>query len=283
MAELSRRWSGMDSTSVTYERAEQFMEAVCYCIREAEEADGELPAKLKRPSAKEAYERGLKRVMGKVQIARRRYHKLLPDFRGFKNRCLEETFYQGIPAFFQWYDVRFEPQNTILTLDYPILQDRTADSGIERILGYLNDLRLEQQFLLPLDLVSVQRFLKETRPGWEEQIENVCQVVLLELLCSALARKKFASCWQEAEFERLTVLFSPLSEKETEACLRRLTEELVIRQYAGDSELLAYLLLAASDAAVCLGMAVRQNTLSVLLNGSRGMTSDKTSAMIEGK
>ena len=33
VVELTERYSGFDSTSVTYERAQQLMEAVCYCLQ----------------------------------------------------------------------------------------------------------------------------------------------------------------------------------------------------------------------------------------------------------
>ncbi|NLG04860.1 MAG: hypothetical protein GX567_13670 [Clostridia bacterium] len=37
--------------------------------------------------------------------------------------CLRDTFYKGIPAFLLHYDAKNKPQETILTLDYPILKD----------------------------------------------------------------------------------------------------------------------------------------------------------------
>ena len=55
---LAEKYTGNDSTSITYEKAEQFMEAAIYCIQEYEMAAGQYELTGKRISAKEAYERG---------------------------------------------------------------------------------------------------------------------------------------------------------------------------------------------------------------------------------
>lgn len=65
----------------------------------------------------------------------------------YKHCGLYETFAKGIPEFFKWYDVKFAPQNTILTLDYPVLKDLSGETGIDRIYEYIKCLHLEQTFL----------------------------------------------------------------------------------------------------------------------------------------
>lgn len=42
------------------------------------------------------------------------------------------------------YDVRYNPQNHILTLDYPILEDLGEMCGIDEIYRYLECVKLEQ-------------------------------------------------------------------------------------------------------------------------------------------
>lgn len=175
---LAREYTGGESTSVTYEKAEQLMGAVLYCIREAEGAGGEEGALAGRMSAVQAYEAGLSRVKEKVKAALALYHGILPEFDSYGNRCLEDTFLKGMPEFFKWYDVKFEPQNTIVTLDYPVLKDLSGDAGVDRIFGFLRCLRLEQRFLRRFPKEFVQKALDGAGAGRNGAAENLCGIVL---------------------------------------------------------------------------------------------------------
>ena len=57
--------------------------------------------------------------------------------------CLRDTFMKGLPEFFKWYDIRFEPQNTILTLDYPLLKDISSYTGIDKIYEFIRSVHAE--------------------------------------------------------------------------------------------------------------------------------------------
>ena len=98
-------------------------------------------------SARQAYEIGAALVEKKVRKALDLYHELLPEFEDYGNLYLHDTIIKEMPKFFQKYDVRFEPQNTILTLDYPVEKDLSQYTGIDRIYEYLKCIRQEQIFL----------------------------------------------------------------------------------------------------------------------------------------
>lgn len=123
-ARLVQAYTGMESTSVSYETAQQLMEAVVYCIRELE-LSGQVPAAGPCPAQK-AYELGKALVEQKVKDALDMYHGILPGFSSYGSCFLEDTVVKGLPEFFRNYDVKFRPQDTILTLDYPVLRDRTS-------------------------------------------------------------------------------------------------------------------------------------------------------------
>lgn len=123
VGKLAEKYTGIDSTSITYEKAEQLMEAVLYCIREAEDEKPYSLATGERVSAQEMYRFGKAAVERKVQEALGLYHEILPEFSSYGNLCLKETFLNGLPEFFRWYDIEFDPQNTILTLDYSVLRE----------------------------------------------------------------------------------------------------------------------------------------------------------------
>ncbi len=160
---LAEKYTANESTSVTYEKAEQLMGAVLYCIHEAElqesqeegasrtiEGDSDyhpMTVTEKKLSAKQAYEAGAACVEQKTRKALKLYHEILPEFQPYENACLYDTFVKGLPQFFQWYDIKFQPQNTILTLDYPVLKDLSRLSGIDKVYEFIGCIRLEQRFL----------------------------------------------------------------------------------------------------------------------------------------
>ena len=147
VAELAERYTGYESTSVTYEKANQLMEAVIYCIHEYEtavmEKTGECGASAEdrsvteiasaeRVSAKEAYLLGSRLVDAKVRAMKEMYHELIGHFHSYGNIALKDAV-AAVPEFLKWYDIKYDPQNTILTLDYPVLKDLVEYSGIDEI------------------------------------------------------------------------------------------------------------------------------------------------------
>lgn len=135
-------------------------------------------------TARQAYETGLACVERKVRMALQLYHELLTEFDDYGNRCLGDTFFKGLPEFFRWYDMKFEPQNTILMLDYPVLRDLSSLTGVDRIYEFLRCLSLEQEFLKGFPAGCVQQLLDEYAGGYRNRIENLCEIVLIVLFRS---------------------------------------------------------------------------------------------------
>lgn len=169
VSELAALATEKASTSVSYELAEQLMEAVIYCICEGQEQN--LPA-VEKPSARDAYAFGYQCVLQKVESMRRIYNRMMEDFCDYGNRCLSETVRKGIPAFLKWYDARLHPQNTILTLDYPLPVSVLEYCGIDIIFNYVNFIALEQNFLGFFPETYVREILKNYAAGVTERMEN---------------------------------------------------------------------------------------------------------------
>lgn len=182
VAKLANKYTGGESTSITYERAEQLMEAVLYCIREGNTGHKDYLPVGKRVSAQSAYTHGLELVRQKVKSALDLYHEILQDFHAYGNTCLYETFALGMPEFFKWYDIYFDPQNTILTLDYPILEDLASCSGVDKIYRYLSCIRLEQRFLRSFPENYVVAALRRYDERYESMIVNICEMLLLDII-----------------------------------------------------------------------------------------------------
>ena len=166
VARLAAKYSSGSSTSVTMERAQQLMEAVLYCIRENEhlcEKSGSDEKNLQNSrnmTAQEAYENGYRMVLEKTDRARNLYHELIQNFTDYGNQSLHDTVILGIPAFFRYYDAEIDPQNQILTLDYPTIWPVGELCGVDAIYHYLKCLRMEQMFLDGIPDETVKKILE---------------------------------------------------------------------------------------------------------------------------
>ncbi len=164
------------------------MEAVLYCIHEAEQSgNGIVTAEQK--TAQYLYETGVSCVKRRTKEALELYNEISAEFNHYENHCLYDTFVEGLPEFFKWYDVKFCPQDTIITLDYPVLKDISGYTGIDKIYEFIRCIQMEQGFLsiFPEDFVLqvLFRYDKEYR----ELIDNICEIVLSWVAVYILAGK----------------------------------------------------------------------------------------------
>lgn len=264
---LAEKYCAGESSSVTYEKAEQLMGAVLYCIREAENAGTDMTGPAVQGagedvtcvsdtlemSAKQAYERGVKLVKQKTEYGLALYNRLMTNFAWYDSMCLHDTMVKGIPEFFKWYDCLLEPQNTILTLDYPVLRDLSGLAGIDRIYAFLECIRLEQKFLGKLPHEYVRAALSEYNGGYAEMIENICEIVLRSVLMHMLARRPLSQ--QKLERDDYLRIQALCGANDTEG-IRLLLEEsvkgLTAQYFDGDEILSGYLCCAVGDMAVRL-------------------------------
>lgn len=182
VAKLAEEFTSKESTSIPYERAQQLMEAVLYCIHEGEQALSFSVLQSGRLSPQLCYEMGVACVQDKVRETLKQYNRLMTQFSDYGNRCLYDTVVKGFPEFFKWYDWKYEPQNTILSLDYPILTDLSKETGIDRIYDYLQCIELEQRFLRRFPESYVTQVLTRFNPQYRMMIENLSEIVLADVV-----------------------------------------------------------------------------------------------------
>ena len=251
VAELAKRYTSGESSSITYEAAGQLMEAVLYCIREFEKGEAFSLTTGKKLPAGKCYERGLELVEKKVQDALKLYNRMMLYFSSYGNRCLQDTVEKGMPEFFKWYDYRLNPQDTLLTLDYPILMDLSADTGIDRIYGYLLCISLEQKFLRKFPRDFVREALAEYDSRYQWMIDNLCEVVLFTVIRYIVLDKNLT----EPDFspEELSGLQKIIREKSLEELREKLKEavdDLVDDYFEEDENLKTYLYAAIQNISV---------------------------------
>lgn len=263
VAVLAEQYSGMDSTSIPYEKAQQLMEAVQYCIHKFESCGGEVPAVGKTPAG-EAYRRGYQLVVEKVKDMMDRYHLLIEDFCSYGNVYLNDTILKGIPEFLKWYDAKYYPQNTILTMDYPVLVDLSSDCGIDAIAEYVKSIAIEQRFLGRFAKEDVVRFLKMYCVDYQELIENICSIVLFYVVCYLLMDKTLEEELTKEDYSQIGRMYETEGEEIMSERITDKIREFLETYYPKDEEIIRYIMPEADNIAVrmknfaCYGNLERQ-------------------------
>lgn len=251
VAKLAEGYSSKQSTSITEEKAQQLMGAVIYCIQEGEAAGQLSPVQGNGVSAWKMYESGVRRVEEKVKESLRLYNEMMLDFSSYGNACLYDAAVNGLPEFFKWYDCRFEPQNTILTLDYPVLLDVPEHTGIDKIYDFILCVRLEQKFLNRFPAEYVIKVLSKYDEQYKWMIDNLCEIVLMNVLCHILAGSDpLTPDFDAEECRRLEKIVRETNPEDLRERLKREVDGMVRNCYDNDRNLLEYLCKAADNLAV---------------------------------
>ncbi|WP_313582766.1 DUF6179 domain-containing protein [Lacrimispora sp.] len=245
VAELADKYTGKESTSITYEKARQLMEAVLYCIHEYEEdakKGQELLSMDGKPVAKRVYSLGYETVLRTVKETQILYNKVIPYFKYYENRCYYDTFVKGIPSFFLYYDPRFQPQNHLLTLDYPVLYPVNPLQGIDAISTFVKCVSLEQVFLGKLPDEYVLHVLRAYSPDHGDLIINLAGIVLRNILGCRMAGKRVnTKGYTPGELERLIDYVNKNNVDSLGQEMKGLVDELIQSGYDGLEELGDYL------------------------------------------
>ncbi len=240
VSELAGKYTGCDHSSVTYEKAQMLMGAVMYCVREYEQQKSNALL-TKNVSVKEAYRYGREIVLDKRKKLQELYNELILDFRDYGSVCMHYTIRQGIPAFLERYDDRYAPQETLLTLDYPILVDYGALSGVSRVLNYVQCICLEQKFLQKMDEGYVIKILRAYQRDYAYMIENICEVVCQNLLGHMMLDKPLQEIgFDKEELGSLEDILAEKTKEQISAFAFKAMEQLTGKYY-DDNDLLLYL------------------------------------------
>ena len=176
VGKLAEAYTAKESSSVTYERAKQFMEAVIYCIAHYESRDHLLVTKEAVP-AKEAYQIGYEAVIEKVRDTQEKYNRLIGFFDDYGNRNYQDTVEKALPGFFLYYDVKFAPMDHIITMDYPVPGLDLELEGIDVIRQYIDAIWEEQCYLMKFSRDFIFDKLHAFHPRYEKEYFNLKEIV----------------------------------------------------------------------------------------------------------
>lgn len=231
VSELAVKFTSGESTSISFGKARKLMEAVIYCIQEAEWKDrampveNNLPMGNSRPSAAQIYHAGKEAVLYKVKLTQEKYNRLAMTFCDYGNENLRDTVLEAIPGFFKYYDPVFAPQNTIITMDYPVLNRNIALQGIDAVSAYLDAIELEQLFLGRIRTDIVYSILQEFDEDYKRQFFNISSIVMRHILMDMLIGKGVV---EPAEQEDYLHAWNLVCERERGELQRLLAEQLRI-------------------------------------------------------
>ncbi len=266
VAKLVERYTSKDSTSVTYEVARQLMEAVMYCINEYESDDQVTQLYSKDSiSAQMAYQLGYDKVVQKVIKAQQQYNDMILYFNAYGNENYWDTVTKALPGFFRYYDIDFAPQNTIITMDYPVLGYNLEGEGIDIIDQYIKYISLEQRFLSQFQEDYVRSILSIYQPDYAKMFYNICFILLRHVLGCMLTGKRMYQAATEEDYQQLQFIVADCGKDKLEEKLAELLHEFIVQQFDGNEEMRQYFTLDIKDFTVELKNASEYNRLKCVV------------------
>lgn len=251
ISDLTNRYTSMESSSVTYETAQMLMQAVLYTLEHAMDSLSDVPGTPdQKLPLKQLYERGREVIGEKAQKTMRQYEQLTFSFESYGCRNYYDTVMKGLPAFFSRYDIRFQPHNTILMLDYPTMVPDPSLCGIDRIHDYLTKISLENEFLARFPHSAVTDLLRHSCLEYEElYLDNICELVLRTAIGCVLLHKPVAKLSLDVNDRRqLQRLFASFSTEQAHLFVCDIIKQLLV--VADLLEAAEYFLRAGRDIAV---------------------------------
>lgn len=263
VAKLTEKYTSKESSSITYEMANQLMGAVLYCINECEgvnelAGNGGL-------SASDAYRIGYDRVILKAKMAQEQYNQMVVRFHAFGNENYGDTVLKAIPAFFRLYDPRFAPQENIITMDYPVLARLQDVSGIDAIEKYIACIDLEQQFMHAFPEEYVYGVLFAYQKNYQKQFDNLCRVLLRHILGNILLGKKLEKTADKEDYIMLKKIITGQSKLQLKDILDRAILQMIAKNWSDRPYMAEYLKQDIDDFIVDLQYGAENDTLEKIL------------------
>ncbi len=264
VAELAAKYAGFEHSSIPYEKAQMLMGAVLYCIHECniqecnnhkcetidysglsdmpKQPSASLPVESCRLPAKEAYRKGRQIILEKMEELRKLYNRLITDFDAYGSKYLHDAIVKAIPSFLLKYDAEYAPQETLITFDYPILNDISTATGIDAVLAYVEGIFPEQRFLKPFGAPYVMEILSAYHEDYDLLPENLCTIVLQNTIGHIMLGKPLqAKGFLREEYAHMEQLLSGKSDTETVLYIDTLLKALIRQYYENDFLLSDYL------------------------------------------
>ncbi|PKM76912.1 MAG: hypothetical protein CVU90_10060 [Firmicutes bacterium HGW-Firmicutes-15] len=249
LADLIIRYTKGESTSVKVETAQSLLLSILYsidvCISSFPNPEDAI-ALLKAENLKEIYKKGLALVTSCVAYTRNLYQDIMDKKLDIPIQAYHSTLDEALPDFFNNYDEVFHAQDTMASMDYPLLFDDMHVQGIFYIKQYLESLAIETQFCSLFPKEDVAKLLANYghvyRIDTREALINVFEVLLTNSLFSILASNKAIELdISKLQYELLRDKFKDLDPGLCSSLIREATEALLRDLGVDQAELRDYI------------------------------------------
>jgi hypothetical protein len=194
LKESIMRYTKGESTSVKVETAQSILLSILYsidaCISNSNNPEDAISI-LKENNIVELYEKGLIIVSSSLEETKLLYEKVKNKKLHIPLKAYQATIDEALPGFFKNYDLMFKAQDTMASIDYPLLFDDMRIKGIFYIKQYLEKLEIETQFCSLFAIEDIEKVLfnygKIYDLDYREALINVFEVLLTNSIFSALS------------------------------------------------------------------------------------------------
>ncbi|MGM9977843.1 MAG: DUF6179 domain-containing protein [Clostridium sp.] len=210
LGERVEKFTMGDSTSVTKETAERILGSILYCIK-SDSNNTIKNSSLDKCLIKEenldirtAFYNGLLIKKEKIKKAKILCEDIKKEFCFIDNCYYKDIIWKGMDAFFKNYDVEFNPQYNVLTLDYPLYIEIENLSGIDLIYEYLKRFYIEERFLKKFEIYVIEEVLRGYNDNFNNLVINICKIILRNaIICKILNKNIYELDVKEIDFDRI--------------------------------------------------------------------------------
>ena len=208
LGERVEKFTMGDSTSVTKETAERILGSILYCIKsDSNNAIKNLDKSLIKKEnldIRTAFYNGLLIKKEKIKKAKILCEDIKREFCFIDNCYYKDIIWKGMEAFFKNYDVEFNPQYNVLTLDYPLYIEIKNLSGIDLIYEYLKRFYIEERFLKKFEIYVIEEVLRGYNENFNNLVINICKIILRNaLICKILNKNIYELDVKEIDLDRI--------------------------------------------------------------------------------
>ncbi|QTD40367.1 DUF6179 domain-containing protein [Sporosarcina sp. Te-1] len=194
LQQLIREYTKGESTSVTSDTAQGILASLMYAIdayalhfREPEDAITHLGTK----SVKNIHSKGIELLQQYFEEAKQLYRTIKSMRLDVPVDAYNMTIDESLPVFMNNYDIVFEGQNTMASIDYPLAVDDMKLQGVFYMKQYVERFLMETKFchfFLHQDVLYVlKNFGKKMRFNYSIELFNIFELILNNAVFSVLS------------------------------------------------------------------------------------------------
>lgn len=262
LATHAYKYTGIDSTSISVEKAQDILESLLYTIEISIE-EGATREEILFGELSEFVDRGQTILKERIELVGVEWKLLCQELPKIQNVYYNSTI-MNIGQFFKNYNIYYESHRIPCSIDYwPLCPVPENNRGITYIAEYIRRIQIENDFLNFFDPEKVVRVYKRFIPDYPEMLFNLCEPVL----CNALGLCILDSEPDELNFtpEQIRKLYDMMDDRsndEIQNILEHSLENMLKKMGMEEEETISYFTRAISGMALRVREAVLNRNLS---------------------